>query len=745
MRFRLFAFLAVLLVPAWLAAGEAAHAQSASSSLVAPGKEPDGPKVHVTLVAEHQGVTPGGTVTLALREDIREHWHTYWKNPGDSGEPTGIDWALPQGWSAGKIQWPYPSQIPVGPLMNYGYADNVTLLIAITAPTNAIPGTEIELKGRAHWLVCSDICIPEEADVSLPIKVQTATPPLDSGVADLFRLAREKLPRDSQWSARFDADNARFALFVESSELANAKPKSIVFFPETDGYISAAAQQSAEKNSQGIVIATKPDWRLDNADKRAKISEIKGLLKITAADGQIQALNITATKGEVPQLISTAAPLAGANDGIGSAGKAESNIGVWQALLFAFLGGLILNLMPCVFPVLSMKVLALTRKVGAVSVAHTESLAYAAGVVATFGLLAGLLLMLRTGGEAIGWGFQLQNPLVVAIFALVIFSVGLNLSGVFEISGGRFAGIGQKFAAKGGHVGSFFTGALAVVVATPCTAPFMGAAMGFALIQPAAVALSIFLALAIGFAAPFVVLGYSPVLLRFLPRPGPWMATFKQLLAFPMYGAAIWLVWVLDQQAGAGGVLAVLGAALALALAFWAFGASQRAYGIGQLIGMGLAALSLGVAIYLVPQVPQVQTTPTQEQATAGSRPAFKSTLASEPYSEARLVSLREAGRPVFVYATAAWCITCLVNEKAALSGTQVADAIAGKNIAVLKADWTNRNPEITKLLSAYGRSGVPLYLYYTPGSEQAEVLPQVLTKGTILATFSRGDAIRTP
>jgi len=411
----------------------------------------------------------------------------------------------------------------------------------------------------------------------------------------------------------------------------------------------------------------------------------------------------------------------------------SSDVGLLAALAFAFLGGLILNLKPYVFPILSMKALALAAKREAPHKARVSALAYGGGVLASFLMLAAALIAFRAGGTSLGWGFQLQQPAFVAALALLMFAVGLNLSGLYEVGGSGLANFGGKFADKDGIAGSFFTGVLAVVVATPCTAPFMGAAMGYALTQNEAVALAVFAALAVGFAAPFMLLGLWVRLLVLLPKPGPWMSTLRQVLAFPMYGASLWLVWVLSLQAGSNGLLAVLASGLALAFGLWVFGRSQSASGKSRTAGLVTAALAVIAALSLVPL------------AGAGTRPAVaagagetasESALAYEPFSAARLQTLRDENRPVFVNATAAWCITCLVNEKVALSGAKLQQAFADQNVAALKADWTNQDAEISKLLAQHGRSGVPLYLYYPAGSSAAKVLPQLLTESVVLAAL---------
>ena len=687
-------------------------------ALAQSGALPDAaPKVNASFIPEHAAVTPGGKVTVALRELIREKWHTYWVNPGDSGAPTIINWKLPEGWSAAAPQFPYPERIPVGPLMNFGYENEVVLLSEITAPANVTPGETATLEADVMWLVCSDVCIPEETKLSLPLPVAAEAPPPAAEHAELFAAARAKLPHASPWRARYDASDARFGLLLEAPELASARPKSAVFYPYTDGMVQPAAPQNAGTASEGLVLQSTPGWKMTTAEKRSAVDSIKGILVLTGSDGRVDALDLEAVPGPVP---AAAVALVG-----------DSDLGLLTAMLFALLGGLILNLMPCVFPVLSMKALALAAKRDAPEKARVLALSYGAGVLVSFVVLAGVLIVLQAGGAAVGWGFQLQRPLFVMLLALLMFAVGLNLSGLFEIGGGRIASAGDRLTHLSGATGSFFTGVLAVVVATPCTAPFMGAAMGYALTQNAIFALAVFLALGMGFALPFMLLGFFPRVLRFLPKPGAWMTSLRQILAFPMYGAAIWLVWVLSLQAGPDGLLIALASALALAFGLWALGRAQTSDGSGRRAGYATAAIAVLGAAALTSYAGTFS-----PPAASAPQAIAESAIPYEPYTAARLEALRAEGRPVFINATAAWCITCLVNERVALWGDGLKNEFEQRKVAALKADWTNQNPEITALLSAQQRSGVPLYLYYAPGAQTPVVLPQILTESIVLAAI---------
>ena len=661
-----------------------------------------GPKVQARLVAEQSEIAPGGTTTIALEENIRPGWHTYWRNAGDAGAPTDIQWQLPPGWKVGSIEWPYPKRLPAGPLMTYGYEGKPWLLMPLTAPKTAKPGESVVLKAHANWLVCSEtLCVPEDGAFSLPISVSANPSPAYATVAQDFAAARALLPRNSPWTAHYHLDKS-LDLFLAAPGLML---RDATFFPLDEGHVQDAAPQKLGRAEGGVVI------RLAPSAKRKTLHDLSGVLVLTSTDGSVQALNIAATAGAVPTA------------------RFADEMGAVLAFVFAFLGGLILNLMPCVLPVLAIKALALVSKSGDGDAAR-EGLSYGAGAILSFLVLGLAVVLLRAGGESVGWGFQLQEPRVVAAFALLMFAVGLNLSGVFELPVGISAG--DALTRKGGAVGAFFTGVLAVAVAAPCTAPFMAAAVGYALTQGTATALGVFFCLGLGFAAPFVAIGLSPQIQRLLPKPGAWMNALKQFLAFPMYGACAWLVWVVAQEAGQTGLALTLAAIVAFAFAVWAWSASRGAR--WQLIGSTLAVLGIAGAVAGV----------LFAQGTAGASAMTADPVATalhgEAYSPQRLEQLRTERRPVFVDATAAWCITCLVNEKVALSRTDVANAFARTHTAYLVADWTNRNTAVTQLLEEHERSGVPLYLYYAPGAADAEVLPQVLTPDAVLAALAKGE-----
>ena len=512
-----------------------------------------------------------------------------------------------------------------------------------------------------------------------------------------FQAARALVPVPSPWPAHFARKDQALDLYLAAPKLT---PKEAVFYPFEQGFIKGSAEQKLAQADGGIVLQMTPDTKTPQT--------LGGVLVLTSSDNSVQALAIHAEPGAVPS-----AQFASGDD-----------IGVALAMLFAFLGGLILNLMPCVLPILAMKAFAVASKAGSEH-APRDGLAYGTGAILSFLVLGGAVLLLRAGGEAVGWGFQLQEPRVVAGFALLMFAVGLNLSGVFELPGGITAG--DELTRQSGPAGAFFTGVLAVAVAAPCTAPFMATAIGYALTQGTLSALGVFFFLGLGFAAPFIAIGFSPALLRLLPKPGAWMLTFKQLLAFPMYGAAAWLVWVLAQQAGTIGLAASLASMVAFAFAAWAWSASRNASTRWRGIGAGCGIARSGACGR------ERRGGARRGHACLGQRAEQRRACMRKPTRPARLAELRKENRPVFVDATAAWCITCLVNEKVALSSPAVAQAFARTHTAYLVADWTKRDADITALLSEHDRSGVPLYLFYKPGAPAADVLPQILTPDAVL------------
>jgi thiol:disulfide interchange protein DsbD len=681
--------------------------------VTAAAAAPPAPRVRAELISEVGGVEPGGEFWVGLRQRIAPGWHTYWINPGDSGEPTAIEWTLPAGFRHGAIAWPHPARIPVGPVMSYGYTDEVVLLVALRAPPGLVPGSRVSLKAQASWLVCETICIPEEARLQLTLPVVASPPAPDPRGAPLVAKARRALPLPSPWAASFSDAGDVLVLRLRAPALAAAGAPDVWFYPDRWGVIDHAAPQDVAVDGDGIAVrVTRGSLPLEPA------AAVEGVLVVRERLDQgtvSQSFVVRAAPESVPAL-----QLGGSRDAVS----------LPRALLLALAGGLVLNLMPCVLPVLSVKILSLVQHAGALPrVLRGHGIAYTAGVLASFAVVAGALIALRATGDQLGWGFQLQSPLFVSLLAYVLFALALSLSGVIML-GGAVTGFGHGLAARPGYAGSFFTGALATVAATPCTAPFMGVAVGFALTQPAGTALLVFEALGLGLALPYLGLSLVPAWRRLLPKPGPWMERLKQFLAFPLYASVAWLVWVVSQQAGSEGVAAVLAGLVLVAFAAWLHQTSRvsgRRWRDAATAGVAVSALG---AIALA--------------GLGGALPvrAAKSGVegvAWEPFSPKRLAQLRAEGSPVFVNFTAAWCITCLVNERVALRSPEVAEAFAREGVVSLKADWTNRDGAIAEVLGSFGRSGVPLYVVYPAarGGRRAglepTVLPQILSERILI------------
>ena len=663
------------------------------------------------LVSETPAIAPGQTIQVALRQKIDAGWHTYWRNPGDSGEATKIAWTLPPGWQASDFTWPAPEPQPAGPLVNYGYSGEVLLPMRLTAPADAPVGQTITLTAAAAFLVCEEICIPEDAVLTLALPVQ-AEPAQPSGrwarpIAQTLAAAPQAEPA---LTAVFNYSEGALSLAVAGAPLAGRDLAGSYFFPFDEAVLDHAAPQGIERGPEGLTLALTPSYAFQSPEPPQRL---EGVLK--AGDAYYE---ITATPGPAP------AGAAGLGPPPARSGGSGAGLGLPLAILFAALGGLILNLMPCVFPVLAMKAASLAGHAHEQAAARRQGLAFGAGVMVTFLVLAGALVAAQAAGAAVGWGFQLQSPPVVAALALLMLAVALNLSGVFEV-GASLQGMGSGLAAKGGLTGAFFTGVLAVVVAAPCTAPFMAPALGWALTQNPVASLTVFAALGAGFAAPFVAVAFAPGLLSRLPRPGPWMDILRKVLAFPMYGAAAWLLWVLTLQTGPMGLARLLAAAVVLALGAWLLGLSQKR---GGTMLKGAAAV-LAVAALAAASIPAYPVGASSGDEAGGA----VAELPYEPYSAARLAELRAQGVPVFVNFTAAWCVTCQVNEQVALARQGVADTLARTGAVYLKGDWTRKDEVIAAELARHGRAGVPLYLVYDARGSAPDILPQILTEGLVV------------
>ncbi|MEC5399260.1 protein-disulfide reductase DsbD family protein [Uliginosibacterium sp. H1] len=655
------------------------------------------PHVRASLVTLQQAVVPGQPLRAGLRIEHAPGWHTYWRNPGDSGEPPTLTWNLPEGFSAGEIEWPAPHALPVGPLTNYGYEGDHLLPVSIAVPAGlTAPGVTLRL--AATWLVCQVKCIPEEGEFELrmPVAAQAAAGPLQP----LFAGVDARRPQAvAGWTLSANRHEGHARLVVRTPGEAGVSQAQ--YFPYGEGLVEASGRQVLQVDAAGFTLDVPPA-----VQPVGPLDRLHGLLVVEDADGRARVLEVDAS---VDAPVSAAPVVSPAPSG-----------GLWGALLLAFLGGAILNLMPCVFPVLSIKLLALAKDEQPRQ-ARMHAAAYAVGVVASFLLLALLLIGLRAAGHQLGWGFQLQSPAFVVALAMLFFVMGLNLSGVFEFGQAASVGAGKHQ----GAAQAFGTGVLAVFAASPCTAPFMGAALGYAIGQSAWQALWVFAFLGLGMALPFVALACWSRARRWLPKPGAWMQRFKQALAFPLYATTVWLAWVLGEQRGAG-AMAWLGMALVLvACAAWAW--RQRQGGGGrawQFVSVAVLACTLAVLLQAARDDEGGE-----RGATASARGAADSWAVWSPQAVQEHLA---AGRGVFVDFTAAWCVTCQVNKRLVLHREDVRDAFARAGFVPLRADWTRYDPAITQALDALGRKGVPVYVVQRPG--QAPVLlPEILTPDIVL------------
>ncbi len=752
------------------------------------------PHILVELVAEHETLRPGQTATVGIRLGPDPGWHVYWRNPGDSGLPPRIEWNLPTGYALGPLAWPHPETVSTPPYVTYGYHDAVMLLANLGVPASARPGSDVTLAAQASWLVCqADACVPGKADLALTIPVEASQPHPDSRWVEDFATARADLPRPLEgWATRAWNEGDEVVLELVAPRDSDPQLTELKVYPLEQGVLDHAAEQKIERAGRrtsvrlarspdrsgavhelGAVLVSPDAWNFagdafavslrtpvaaDEASAVATTVAVSGTggfarnadrpqTASTEADGAqapaaiavepLQA-EVVATVGRkepgaarepASTKVSPPTPVRLNND----APPAPSFL---TALLLAFVGGLILNLMPCVFPVLSLKIL------GFVQSAHHEPAEirrhghlFAAGVIVSFLLLAGLLLLLREGGRELGWGFQLQSPAFVAVMVLLVFTMGLNLAGVFEIGGAALGAAAGRLDRGSGYSGAFFSGALATVLATPCTAPFMGTALGFALAQPAATALAVFASIGAGMAAPYVLLSYQPSLLARLPRPGQWMVTLKQAMAFPLFATVVWLLWIFGQQTGNDAVMRLLGALVVVALGAWLAGRlDPTAVAAGRRrLGRAVTALVLVTGLYA--------------GLTAAELPASRPACAAEcstgdgleaggwvAFDHERIGRLRAAGRPVFLDFTAAWCLSCKVNERVAFGSELVWQRFEERKVVAMKADWTNGDPEITRALAEFGRSSVPLYVLYPADPEAAPIiLPEILSPQIVL------------
>jgi thiol:disulfide interchange protein len=666
-------------------------------------------EVEAELHAQQLALHPGDNL-VGLRLRPEPGWHVYWRNPGDSGIPTRLEWTLPEGVVASEIQWPYPHPESLGELTNYGYAEETLHPVTITIePADA--GDTVTLLAKASWLACKDICVPGAADLELTLPFTAGVAEANPDWSHLFDKALRELPQAAaDWPARFTADGGDVSIEIESAMLDGAR--DVAFFAYANDLVNHAAPQRIDLEGNRLRLSQTASPYFVEAP-----AQVDGVL-VVEHDSGTRAFEISARPGAVAAVAPGATAIAAVEPGRRqvdtSAGAAPPALPL--VLLFALVGGLILNLMPCVFPVLSLKALSLIKANGDDgSERRRQTYAYTGGVIASCVLVAAAMIGLRGAGEAVGWGFQLQSPGFVALMAYVLFALGLSLSGAANFGVGLM-NLGSGLAQKPGLAGAFFTGVLAVVVASPCTAPFMGSALGYAMTQPAWVALLVFATLGLGLALPFLLLGWFPALARLLPRPGAWMERFKQFMAFPLYLSVVWLLWVLVRQTDPQALARVLLGMVAIAFAVWLWNSRGVIASV-----LKLASLAAAVALALVPAQPATR--------------AASASAEHEPWSTERVAELRADRRTIFVDFTADWCLSCKVNERVALKSDKVQRTFVEHDVAVLVGDWTRSDPLITAELARFGRNGVPLYLVYVDGGDP-QVLPQLLTPEIVTAAI---------
>lgn len=664
-----------------------------SAPLTAQGFGAGPAHIRASIEAETMRPAPGGATTLAFVMKPDAGWHGYWKNGGDAGLGMEVDWSLPAGVSVGELAYPVPKTLVIAGLMNHVYEAPYALTAPLTLSRDIAPGTMIAIEARARWLACTDkVCVPESGTFTLRLRAGDGA--IDAASRARFDGFRAKLPQPlgSRATYAIDGKTIRFAIPLPAT-VAAADPH---LFVETIDAVEAGAPQRFGRDGDRMIVETRA------AQSLARGTGIAALIRLAGSRG----LSFEATPGPVPAL-----PDAW-GDGAFDTGLLLAALGA------AILGGLILNIMPCVFPILSLKAISLARAGGDERSARREALAYTAGVIVMSLALGGALVALRAAGENLGWAFQLQDRRIVFVLLLLVVAITANLAGLFALPG---LGGGESLAARGGAAGSFWTGALAAFVATPCTGPFMGAALGATLVLPAAAALAIFGGLGLGLALPFLAIGFIPALRNRLPRPGPWMERFRRWMAIPMGLTAIALLWLFWRQGGAALLAFAIMASAFLVTALWKAGRDQhRGIAMGRALAPALlvALFALLAVIRIAPHV-------------AGSQ--GESASLDPPYTAERLATLRASGTPVFVYFTADWCVTCKANEAASIERTAVRDSFAAHDVAVLVADWTDGDPVLTRALAEHGRNSVPLYLWYPKGGGAPEILPQILTPGMLI------------
>ncbi|WP_250890448.1 protein-disulfide reductase DsbD family protein [Sphingobium nicotianae] len=659
------------------------------------------PHIRAALIAETATPKAGQTITLAISMKPEKGWHGYWENPGDAGVGMSVDWETPPGVKVGAFRHPVPQRLLIAGLMNHVYEHDYAILIDVAVPAGLAKGTIVPVRGKAHWLACTDsICVPEQDDISTTLTIGDGAFTADDRAR--FDGFRANLPRPLDSQAHYAVTGDRIAIAVPYPAAAPVgKPW---FFALSKERLRYAEPQVVRRTGDMLIVESKMP------QDAATSGELDGVLAVSPNI----ALKIKAVPGAVPA----------GGEVVGRAGDAApaadlTFAGILLALGGALLGGLILNIMPCVFPILSLKAISLAKAGGDERQVRREAVAYTGGVMLTCLALGALMLAIRAGGTQVGWAFQLQDPRVIALLLILMVAITLNLAGAFELG---TISVGQDKAGQGGASGAFWTGALAAFVATPCSGPFMAAAMGTALLLPWPLALTIFAGLGLGLASPFIAIAWVSALRRLMPRPGNWMNIFRRIMAVPMALTALALLWLLSRQLGPGGIALGIALAVATSVGLVLLGRrQQQGKGMNWAVA-GVALVLLGTAAVAAP--PLVRS----------DKQAANEGLAGLPFNEQKLAALRQAKKPVFLYFTADWCLTCKVNEANAIDSDAAKSGFAKAGVAVMVGDWTNADPAISRFLEANGRSGVPLYLYYAPAAAQPQVLPQVLTPATLTA-----------
>jgi thiol:disulfide interchange protein/DsbC/DsbD-like thiol-disulfide interchange protein len=693
--------------------------------------------VKATLVAAETAIVPGKPVQVALRLVHDAHWHTYWLNPG-TGLVTSITWTLPPGWKASEIQWPAPHVLKdhTGTIVGNGYEGDLLLPVTLTPPADLAPGTKITLKAAAEWLMCEEVCMPGDAKLSLTLPVAATAAPDATFGARLTDVVTN-LPRaDAAWklSATRDTKNVTLTVTPVGPAAARGTPKDLRFFSD-DTLIAYELPQTITPNAAGGFVLVLPI----SADSPKDVAQLLGVLTSESgwlAGGALRGLRVELPFAAASTPISASASgsptsssqLSALSSQHSSASAPAAPVSLLGTLALALLGGLILNLMPCVFPVLGIKILGFVNQAGQdKKKVILHGVVFALGVLVSFWTLAAVLAVLRAGGDQLGWGFQLQSPLFVFGLAAVMLIFAMNMSGVFEF-GLAATGVGSDLQMKSGLAGSFFTGVLATVVATPCSAPFLAPALGAALTLSTIESFAVFTAIAVGLAGPYLLLSIFPAAVKILPRPGAWMETFKQFMAFPLYATLAFLTWVLAGQTSENGSLMALFGLVLIALGAWFYGRYNAPGTKPAKVRFGTITAALVLALGVWTGWPE-----NLAAKAAAAKASGAPEVVWEKWSPEAVAQLRAEGKTVYVDFTARWCATCQTNKKLVFHNDDVLRTFADKKIVTLRADWTNQDPAITAELAKYQRSAVPFNVIWHPGKTDPHILPELLTPGIVL------------